>query len=272
MTKVVIVDEEGKICASVIHHTGAEHRRLANKVMEEALQQARQPFEALTFIVATGYGRIMVPFADRQITEITCHARGVFNSFPGVRLAIDIGGQDAKGLKINNGKLLDFAMSDKCAAGTGRYLEIIAKTLGLRLDELGSIALKSTRKVDISSTCTIFAQQEVVSRLSEGVPLEDVLAGVHDAIAGRVAGMVGRLKIEPDVVFTGGVAKNIGFVKALEEKLGCRVLIPEEPLISGAIGAAMLGKEIAMRALARGESVPRGERSLDEATFFIKGN
>jgi predicted CoA-substrate-specific enzyme activase len=268
MTKVVIVDKDEEICASVIKHTGAEHRRLANQVMEEALTQADLSFDEISYVIATGYGRITVPFADRQVTELTCHARGVFHSFPNVRLAIDIGGQDAKGLKIKDGKLLDFTMSDKCAAGTGRFLELIADSLGLRVNDLGSISLKSTNKVSISSTCTVFARQEVVSRISEGAPLEDILAGIHDAIASRVARMVDRLKVEPDVLFTGGVAKNIGVVKALKENLGCEVLVPEEPLLSGAIGAALLGKEIILKALAKGEPIPRRERHLSEVTFF----
>jgi predicted CoA-substrate-specific enzyme activase len=268
MTKVVIIDRDEAICARVISHTGAEHRSLANKVMEEALEQAGLSFDEISYVVATGYGRMTIPFADRQITELTCHARGVFSFFPNVRLAIDIGGQDAKGLKIYHGKLLDFTISDKCAAGTGRYLEIIAEALGLNLEDLGDISLKSNNKVSINSTCTVFAQQEVISRLSEGVPLEDIVAGIHDAIASRVARMVGRLKVEPDVLFTGGVAKNIGVVRALEANLGCEVLVPEEPLLSGAIGAALLGKEIALKALAQGKPIPRGERRLDKATFF----
>ena len=217
MTKVVIIDKDEAIRASVIKHTGAEHRRLANKVMEEALQQASLTFDDISYMVATGYGRIAVPFADRQITELTCHSKGVFNCSPNVRLAIDIGGQDSKGLKINGGKLVDFTMSDKCAAGTGRYLEVIASTLGLKLDDLGRISLKSTNKVSISSTCTVFARQEVVSHLSRGLYVEDILAGIHDAIASRVARMVERFKVEADVVFTGGVAQNIGVVKALEK-------------------------------------------------------
>lgn len=268
MTKVVIIDADEEIRARVISHTGAEHRRLANKVMGEALGQADLSFEAISYVVATGYGRMTVPFADRQITELTCHARGVYSFFPGVSLAIDVGGQDAKGLKIKDGRLLDFTMSDKCAAGTGRFLELLADALGLRLEDLGSISLKSKSKVAISSTCTVFARQEVVTRLSEGVPLEDIVAGIHDAIASRVARMVARLKSGPDVLFTGGVAKNIGVVKALEKNLGCGVIVPDEPLLSGAIGAALLGKEITLKALARGKSVPRGERRLDEVTFF----
>jgi predicted CoA-substrate-specific enzyme activase len=268
MTKVVIIDGDEKLYASVINHTGAEHRRLANKVMEEALGQAGLSFDDISYVVATGYGRMTVPFADRQITELTCHARGVSGSFPNVRLAIDIGGQDAKGLKISGGKLVDFAMSDKCAAGTGRFLEVIADTLGLKMEDLGDISLKSGNKVSISSTCTVFAQREVISCISEGVPLEDIVAGIHDAIASRVARMVERLKVEPDVLFTGGVAKNIGVVKALERNLGCKVFVPGEPLLTGAIGAAILGREITMKALAQGEPVKREERHLDEATFF----
>ncbi len=268
MTKVVIIDNDEKTCASVIKHTGAEHRRLANKVMEEAMEQAGLSFDEIDYIIATGYGRINVPFADRQITELTCHARGVASLFPKVRLAIDIGGQDAKGLKIKDGKLLDFVMSDKCAAGTGRFLEVVADALGLKLEDLGNISSKSTTKVSISSTCTVFAQDEVISRLSDGVPLADIIAGLHDAIASRVTRMVRRLKVEPDVVFTGGVAKNIGVVKALTENLGCEVLVPEEPLLSGATGAALLGRELTLKALAKDEPLQRGERRLEEATFF----
>lgn len=262
------MDRDEEICASVTNHTGAEHRHLANKVMKEALEQAGLSFDEIYYIVATGYGRIAVPFADRQITELTCHARGVCHFFPCVRLAIDIGGQDAKGLKIESGKLIDFTMNDKCAAGTGRFLEVIANALSLKLEDLGSISLKSTNKVSISSTCTVFARQEVVSRLSAGAPLEDILAGIHDAIASRVARMVERLKTGPDVVFTGGVAKNIGVVKALEAKLGCELLVPGEPLLSGAIGAALLAKEIILKNLGRGETIKREERRLSEATFF----
>ena len=268
MTKVVIIDEDEKILARVESHTGAEHRRLANKVMEQVLEQAKLPFDKITYVVATGYGRINVPFADRQITELTCHARGVVSLFPLARTALDIGGQDAKGLKIKDGKLLDFVMNDKCAAGTGRFLEVIAKTLGLELEELGTLSLKSQDRVNISNTCTIFAQQEIITRLSEGIPIEDIVAGLHEAIASRAAGMLRRLKIDPDVVFTGGVAKNIGVVKAVRENLGCEVLVPEDPLISGAIGAALLGKELALKAMADGKALPRAERRLEEATFF----
>jgi len=268
MTKVVIIDADEEIRSRVIGPTGAEHRRLANKVMGEALEQASLSFDEISCVIATGYGRINVPFADRQITELTCHARGVVSLFPAVRIAIDIGGQDAKGLKINEGKLVDFVMNDRCAAGTGRFLEVIAAVLGLKLEELGEISLKSTNKIKINTTCTVFAQQEAISLISEGTPLEDIVAGLHDAIASRVVGMVRRLKIEPDVVFTGGVAKNVGVVSAVKENLGCEVFVPEEPLLTGAVGAALLGKELTLKALAKGEAIQRKERRLEEATFF----
>ena len=268
MTKVVIIDANGRICARVIGPTGAEHRHLANRVMEEALEQAKVSFAEISYVIATGYGRLSVPFADRQITELTCHARGVVSLFPAVRIAIDIGGQDAKGLLIKDGKLVDFVMNDRCAAGTGRFLEVIAAALGLKVEELGDISSKSTNRVSISSTCTVFAHQEVISRISEGVPLADIIAGLHDAMASRVVRMVKRLKIAPDVVLTGGVAKNIGVVKAIKENIGCEVSVPEDPLISGALGAALVGKELTLEALAKGNPIQTKERRLEEVTFF----
>lgn len=268
MTKVVIIDKDDKICSSIVGPTGAEHRRLAHKVMEEALGQANLFFDQISYVVATGYGRLNVPFADRQITELSCHAKGIFTLFPNVRTAIDIGGQDAKGMKIINGELVDFVMNDKCAAGTGRFLEVLSNALGIKVEELGPISLKSVNKVKISNVCTIFAQQEVVSYLTQGAPLEDIVAGLHDAIAARVVRMVRRLKVEPDVVLSGGVAKNIGVVKAVEENIGGKVLVPENPLLTGALGAAILGKEIVLRALTKGEPIPTKERRLEESTFF----
>ena len=268
MTKVAIVDREGKISASVVKHTGAEHRRLANQVVEEALSMAGLLLDDISYVVATGYGRMTVPFADQQITELTCHTRGICHFAPASRFAIDIGGQDAKGLKIENGKLQDFTISDKCAAGTGRFLEIVANSLELGLDELGPLSLQSSKRVPISSVCTVFARREVVSRLSEGELIEDILAGIHDSIASRIARMVSRFTLDSDVAFTGGVAKNIGVVQALERIMGCRVFVPENPLLTGAIGAALLGRDIFIQASAGGKPPPKGERCLSEITFF----
>jgi predicted CoA-substrate-specific enzyme activase len=266
MTKVVIVNQ--KTLASVIGPTGPEHRKLANRVMEEALAKARLSFDEITYVVATGYGRINVPFADRQITEISCHARGVGHLLPEVRTVIDIGGQDCKGIKLKEGRAVDFVMNDRCAAGTGRFLEVTAEGLGVSLEDMGRLYLEAKDKVEISSTCTVFAAQEVVSKLSGGVALPDIIAGLHEAIATRIYGMVRRLKIEREVALTGGGAKNIGLVKALEAKLGFPVLVPPEPLLTGAIGAALLGKDIVKEAAAKGETLTRSERRLTEAHIF----
>lgn len=266
MTKVVIMAED--IVASVIGPTGAEHRKLANKVMEEVLAKAKLPFDEITYIVATGYGRINVPFADKQITEITCHARGIRNFLPTARTVIDIGGQDSKGIKLSDGRVVKFVMNDKCAAGTGRFLEVISEVLGVKLDDIGNLSLTAKNDVLISNTCTVFAEQEVVGRLAEGVPVEDLLAGLHKAISTRIYGMVNRLKIEKDVVVTGGGAKNIGLVKALEVKLGFPLLLPPEPLLTGAVGAALLGKDIAQQAAKNGVLLIKSERRLEEVTFF----
>ena len=262
MTKVVIMDKG--IISSVIGPTGPEQRRLANKVMEKALKKAGLPFEAINYVVATGYGRINVPFADKQITEITCHARGVSSMLPEARTVIDIGGQDSKGIKIDNGRPVDFVMNDKCAAGSGRFLEIISDALGIDLEEMGELALKSRNPAQISNICTIFVEQEVAAKLAEGTPLNDLIAGILESLASRVFRMVKRLNVAKEVVITGGVAKNAGLVKALSDKLGYAVLIPPEPLLTGAIGAALVGEDVVRKAGEKGLSLERKERSLKE--------
>jgi predicted CoA-substrate-specific enzyme activase len=262
MTKVVIINNG--IISSVIGPTGPEQRRLANKVMEEALNKAVLAFESINYIVATGYGRINVPFADKQVTEITCHAKGVANLFPEAKTVIDIGGQDSKGIKIDNGRPIDFVMNDKCAAGSGRFLEITADALGINIEEMGELALQSDNPAQISNICTIFAEQEVVNKLAEGIPLRDLVAGVLESLASRVSRMVKRLNVEETVVITGGVAKNAGLVKALSDKLGYHVSVPSEPLLTGAVGAALLGKDLVMKAEKDGQYLERKKRSLRE--------
>jgi (R)-2-hydroxyacyl-CoA dehydratese activating ATPase len=266
MTKVVIFSD--RMVASLIGPTGPEHRKLANKVMEEALRKAEISFGDLSYVVATGYGRINVPFADRQVTEITCHAKGLVSLLPTARTIVDIGGQDSKGIKIKNGKVVGFVMNDKCAAGTGRFMEIIADTLGVALSDLGTISQTATKPAEIANTCTVFAEGEVISKLASGESVPNLVAGVHEAIATRVYALVAKLKIEPDVAITGGGAKNLGLVKALETKFKLPVLIPPEPLLTGALGAALIGKESYENALASGETVERKAGSLDEARFF----
>ena len=266
MTKVAIMGES--LVASVIGPTGPEHRRLAHKVMEEALTRARLSFPDLDYIVATGYGRINVPFADRQVTEITCHAKGLHSLLPTARTMVDIGGQDSKGIKLKNGKVASFVMNDKCAAGTGRFLEVIADALGVPLQKLGELSLSARTPATISNTCTVFAEQEVVSQLASGEPVENLIAGIHEAIATRIHAMVSKLKIEPDVAITGGGAKNIGLVRALELRFGCPLLVPPEPLLTGAIGAALVGKEIYDKAAQSGQPLVRVGQGLQEAKIY----
>jgi len=267
MTKAVILN--GGIIASVIGPTGPEQRRLANKVMEEALIQAGISFQTMTFVVSTGYGRINVPFADRQFTEITCHAKGIVSLFPQARTVIDIGGQDVKGIQMDGtGKILDFVMNDKCAAGSGRFIEVIANTLGVPLDQVGDLSLRSVTPAKISNICTIWAQQEVAANLAQGVPISDLLAGVHHSLADRICRMVNRLKVEDAVIVTGGGGKNRGLLKALSQQLDREVLVPEEPLITGALGAALLGKEMVEKAIKDNVSLKTKERILEEVDIL----
>jgi len=267
MTKAVILNKG--IVASVIGPTGPEQRRLANKVMEEALNRAALSFQAITYIVSTGYGRINVPFADKQFTEITCHAKGIVNLFPKAKTIIDIGGQDVKGIKIDAaGKIVDFVMNDKCAAGSGRFIEVIADTLGVPLDKVGDLSLQSKDPARISNICTIWAQQEVAASLAQGIPISDLLAGVHHSLADRICRMVNRLRVEEAVIVTGGGAKNRGLLKALSEQLGHEILVPEEPLITGALGAALMGKEIVEKAKQNNTPLKTKERILEEVRIL----
>ena len=263
MTKAVILSDG--IIASIIGPTGPEQRRLANKVMEEALRRAGLRFQAIAYIVSTGYGRINVPFSDSQFTEITCHAKGINHLFSAARTIIDIGGQDIKAIRLNaNGKIAEFVMNDKCAAGSGRFIEVIAETLGVPLDQVGELSLQSRNPAKISNICTIWAQQEVAASLAEGVAIPDLLAGVHQSLADRICRMVNRLRVEEDIVVTGGGAKNRGLLKALSELLSHKLQVPKEPLITGALGAALLGKEISEKAKQDNTPLKTKDRVLEE--------
>lgn len=267
ITKVVIKNDHA-IIASAAQPTGAQHRRRAHRIMANVLSQAGLSIQDLHYIVATGYGRVNVPFADAQVTEITCHMRGVNWLFPRVRTIIDIGGQDCKGIKVKNGKLDNFIMNDKCAAGTGRFFEIIAEVLGVTLDTIGPLSLRSENPAEISNLCTVFAEQEALLRLSEGMPVEDILAGIHKANAIRICTMVRKVKIEPEVVITGGGAKNIGLCRALEEKLGLPAVEPPNPLITGALGAALIAGERAAKIAPDQLKEKQKARKIAAVTFF----
>ena len=266
MTKVVIMDEMIRVSLAV--PTLPKQRKLANRIMEDALSQALISFDEIAYVVATGYGRLNVPFADKQITEISCHARAISYLLPSVRTVIDIGGQDSKAIKVLDGRVTDFNMNDKCAAGTGRFIEVVAETLGVPLTDMGKLSLSADETVSISNTCTVFAEHEIVSKLADGVAPPGIIAGLHEALATRVYGMARRVKIEKDVAITGGGAKNAGLVKAFENRLGYPVLIPEDPLLTGAIGAALLGKDLLERSRIKGSVLAKKRGSLEEVSFF----
>jgi predicted CoA-substrate-specific enzyme activase len=223
--------------------TGTEAHR---DVFEEALKQAGVSRDRIIYTVATGYGRVNYAGADKQVTEITCHAKGVISLLDGIHTVVDIGGQDSKTIKLDNsGKVINFAMNEKCAAGTGRFLEVMARVIGCRIDELSDVASSSEKDVSISSVCTVFAESEVISRLSAGESISDVARGAHVAIARRVAGLAGRVGCEPTIAMTGGVALNKDVVAALSFELGHAIVVPPHAQAAGAIGAGMLAYEIA---------------------------
>jgi predicted CoA-substrate-specific enzyme activase len=240
-TAKTVIMADGKILSYAIIPTGDSVARAAEKVTRAALDQAGLSMPDLSYIISTGYGRSGVAFAHKAVTEIICHAKGVNFLIPTARTVIDIGGQDSKVIGVReDGTVSDFVMNDKCAAGTGRFLEVMAGVLGLAIEEMGPTSLTSKEPCFISSTCTIFAETEMVSLRADGRTREDLVAGIHRAVASRVAVMGKTVGYKKQVVFTGGVAKNIGVKNALEAGIGLPVLVPEEPQIIGALGAALL--------------------------------
>lgn len=256
-TKAVIVDEGRRVVARALIATGANVSRAGENAFVAACESARLPREAVGYVVGTGYGRYKITFGDAQITEITCHARGAHFLFPATRTVVDMGGQDTKAIKVGaDGSVIDFSMNDKCAAGTGRFFSAAADVLGMKLDEIGAVALRGRDPVRLTSVCTVFVESDIMGYLAQGKKPEDVLAGVHRAIATRTVSLVRRVGLEPEITFTGGVARNVGMVAALEEKLGSRPNVSPDAHFMGAIGAALLAVERAEAgAVAKPEAV-----------------
>jgi predicted CoA-substrate-specific enzyme activase len=239
--KAAILSDSEELVATVVIAAGYNRTAAAGQVLEMALEAAGLERNDLSSLVATGYGRVQVPDADRVVTEITCHARGAYWLCPEVGTVIDIGGQDSKGIATGkNGKVLDFVMNDKCAAGTGRFLEVMAHALEVDLDQFGAQSLRAKRRATISSTCTVFAESEVVTHIASGIAREEIIAGIHESVAARVVSMVRRIPIRDKIVLTGGVVQNVGVVKMLEEILERLVVVPAQGQAAGAIGAALL--------------------------------
>ena len=242
-TKAVAMDTEGRMIASVAVQSGTGTRGVA-KAMETLYGSEALIRQDRVITVATGYGRMKYADADFQMSEITCHARGVHKLVPGARTIIDIGGQDSKAMEIDeHAAIAQFVMNDKCAAGTGRFLEVMARIMEMDISLLGAVDVQAEEIAAISNTCTVFAESEVISRLSEGEKIPNIVAGIHQSVAKRVAGLAMRVGILEKVVLTGGVAHNSGIIRALERELGVKLTIPEHPQITGALGAALLGLE-----------------------------
>jgi predicted CoA-substrate-specific enzyme activase len=241
-TEALLFDKDKGILGYAILQTGADSKRTAEAALEEVLAGPAITASNVSSIVATGCGRKRAVFAQQTVTEITCIAKGVHYMFPAARTIIDIGGQDTKVIRVDDkGRVTEFEMNDKCAAGTGRFIEVMAKALDVDLDRIGERSLKYKKELAISSICTVFAESEVISLVSEGEELEDILYGINKAIAARTMGLINRLGgVSDEVVMTGGVAKNTGVVKALEAALNTRLNIHIEPRIVGALGAAMM--------------------------------
>ena len=241
--KAAVVDGDGRVVSTELILTGASSKR-ATARLKEMIFADNGLGGRIAACVATGYGRNAVDFADERVTEITCHARGMAHQAEGVRTIIDIGGQDTKAILVApGGGVVRFLMNDKCAAGTGRFLEVMARTLEIDLEDFGPRALEAKRAVTISSMCTVFAESEVVSLIAEGAPIEEIARGVCESIASRTVALLERVGKERKIAMSGGVAKNVGVVSALERALGSRLVLPSDPQVVGAIGAALIARD-----------------------------
>jgi predicted CoA-substrate-specific enzyme activase len=251
-TKAVIIDEDARIVSRSLVDTGANVIQAAENAYEQALRSGDVREEEVDYIVGTGYGRYRVTFGNTQVTEISCHGRGSVHMYPGTRTVVDMGGQDTKAIRVSeNGEILDFCMNDKCAAGTGRFLGAASAALDIPLDQLGPTALQAERAVKISTTCTVFAESEVLSWLGKGKKIEDILLGVHQSIAARSIGLLRRVGIESEVTFTGGVAKNVGMIQAMEDGMGLKLNVSDESHYMGALGAALFALDHMMASRVR---------------------
>ena len=260
--KTVILNDEGRVVGQAITLTGAFSQKAGEKAFEMALAMADIGASDITYVLATGYGRKNIPFAHAEMTEISCHAKGAHKLFPEARTIIDIGGQDSKAIALSeSGSPVNFIMNDKCAAGCGRFLEVMARALETEVEKMGELSLRSTKNIQISSMCTVFAESEVVSAVANKCNRSDIINGIHQAIAKRVSIMIDHVGLIERVMMSGGVAKNIGVVRALESQLGTTLLVPEEPQLVGALGAAFIALERSSNA-----------RSIEEQAVLLKSN
>jgi predicted CoA-substrate-specific enzyme activase len=249
--KTVIIDDTGRRVAAQVIQMGAVSRAGVQRSIDAALIEADVGIAQIVNTIGTGYGRRLVPGVGRTFTEITCHARGVAAVCPGVRLVVDVGGQDSKAIAVDDfGLVEDFAMNDRCASGTGRFFEVLARAIECEVGELGELAIAGDRGLEVSSMCATFAETEVVSLLARGSAREDIAASVHSAVSARTLGLISQVGRRLPVVMTGGVARNSAAVTFLSEALGAPIMVPEQPQVTGAHGAAILAAESRVRSQA----------------------
>ncbi|MBM3130430.1 MAG: CoA activase [Chloroflexi bacterium] len=246
-TKVVILNDD-KIIAQRLVLTGWEPQQAGESALTAALADARLSRADLARLVATGAGRQAFPLAQSNVTEITADARALAFLHPTVRTVIDVGAEEARALKCANGRVLDFAVNEKCAAGAGIFLETMARTLEVTLDEMSALALQATGTATLNSQCAVFAESEVVSLIHAQTPIAEIVRAAHDAIAGRVASLARRVGGEPEIALVGGIARNVGFIDALARELGMEIIVPRDPEFIGALGAALMaGDPVSLR-------------------------
>ena len=249
-SKALVIDSTETVLGFSMIPTRYDREGCGREVLEKALEQTGRSPAEVTYIVSTGYGRNSLSFTNKAMSEIICHAEGTKTLFPGIRTIIDIGGQDSKIIELDReGRISKFEMNDKCAAGTGRFLEVLSeRILNVDIKEMGPLSLKSTSPCTVSSVCTVFAESEIISYLSANKTREDIASGLNRAIAKRIISMgrAAQIRYQKPVCFTGGVAKNSGVVKAMEEELGVTLVVPEQPQITASLGAALFAKRSAL--------------------------
>lgn len=244
LTAKAVILKDGKMLASEVVLASAQPEKSATEVMTLALEKAGIKMEDIAYCVGTGYGRKHIPFMNGEESEIACHARGAVWQVPSARTVVDIGGQDAKAIRVDNqGNVERYIYNDKCASGTGRFLEIIADSLEIKLEDMGALSEKATEKLTLSNQCVVFAETEIISLVNEGKEIADIVSALHQAVANRAASLARGILVEPDAVMTGGVAKNSGMFSALERALGVKLHKVENPQINGALGAALFAAD-----------------------------
>lgn len=236
--------EDTSIRSFAILPSGGDYREVARTVAVNALSEVGLSLDKIDYTVAAGYGASMVDFADHSLTDISCHARGIHHLFPSVQTVIDVGAQFSRAIRLDNaGRIANFILNEKCAGGSGKFLQTIARILRMNVSEIGDLSLAATKPVEFTTACAVFAESEAVSRIAEGAAPADILAGLNKAMASKIVTLVTRVGLAPDCAVTGGGAKNKGLVKAIEEELSAKVFVADEPQITAAYGAALIALE-----------------------------